>query len=57
MSAFVGLHKVRSDFIKSEENVAEALCEDINQTIGAIITEMEISGPVLSQDHADRQSR
>jgi hypothetical protein len=57
MSAFVGLHKVRSDFIKSEENVADALCEGINQTIGAIITEMEISGPVLSQNHADRQPR
>jgi predicted transcriptional regulator YheO len=54
VSAFVGLHKVLSDFIKSEENVSEALSDDINQTIGTIITEtvseLEISGPLLSRD-------
>lgn len=56
ISAFVGLHKVLADFIKSDndENVSEALSDDINQTIGAIINEtvneMEISGPLLSRD-------
>lgn len=54
MSAFIGLNKVLSDFIKSEESVSEALSDDINQTIGAIISEtvseMEMSGPLLSRD-------
>jgi predicted transcriptional regulator YheO len=56
MSAFVGLHKILSDFVKSDndENVSEALSDDINQTIGAVINEtvneMEISGPLLSRE-------
>ena len=56
MSAFLGIHKLLSEFIKSgtEENISEALSDDINQTIGAIIAEtineMEISGPLLSRD-------
>jgi predicted transcriptional regulator YheO len=55
MSAFLGIHKLLSEFIKSgTENVSEALSDDINQTIGAIITEtineMEITGPLLSRD-------
>jgi predicted transcriptional regulator YheO len=56
MSTFVSIHKLISDFIKSgtDESVSEALCDDINQTIGTIITEtlneMEISGPLLSRE-------
>ena len=56
MTAFVSIHKLISDFIKSgtDENVSEALSDDINQTIGAIINEtvneMEVVGPLLSRE-------
>jgi predicted transcriptional regulator YheO len=56
MSAFVGIHKTLSAIINTETegDVSEALTDDINETIGAIIAEtineMGDSGPFLGRN-------